>query len=182
MNRRGRRAAELTAREREIADLIAEGKSNRKIAERLLLSQRTVETHVTSIFSKLEGLRERRGRRSRRAAPLSALCGVKVWRRVLYVWCTDAPKRQVAYSRATPLDGSSHLLLFRKGLIMSTHSPIYAVVLGTTACLFAGCSMRPQSAGQIPVTDSASAARYPGSGTPAGVQLRHQIGLYVVCG
>ena len=54
MNRRGRRAAELTAREREIADLIAEGKSNRKIAERLLLSQRTVETHVTSIFSKLE--------------------------------------------------------------------------------------------------------------------------------
>ena len=53
-NRRGRRAAELTAREREIADLIAEGKSNRKIAERLLLSQRTVETHVTSIFSKLE--------------------------------------------------------------------------------------------------------------------------------
>jgi DNA-binding CsgD family transcriptional regulator len=54
MNRRGRRAAELTAREREIADLIAEGKSNRKIAERLVLSQRTVETHVTSIFSKLE--------------------------------------------------------------------------------------------------------------------------------
>ena len=53
---------------------------------------------------------------------------------------------------------------------MSTHSPIYAVVLGTTACLFAGCSTPgPQSAGQIPVTDSASAARYPGSGTPAGV-------------
>ncbi len=54
MNRRGRRAAELTARESEIADLIAEGKSNRKIAERLVLSQRTVETHVASIFSKLE--------------------------------------------------------------------------------------------------------------------------------
>ena len=54
MNRRGRRAAELTARESEIADLIAEGKSNRVIAERLVLSQRTVETHVASIFSKLE--------------------------------------------------------------------------------------------------------------------------------
>ena len=54
MNRRGRRAAELTAREREIADLIAEGNSNRVIAEKLVLSQRTVETHVTSIFSKLE--------------------------------------------------------------------------------------------------------------------------------
>ena len=54
MNRRGRRAAELTARESEIADLIAEGKSNRVIAEKLVLSQRTVETHVASIFSKLE--------------------------------------------------------------------------------------------------------------------------------
>ncbi len=54
MNRRGRRAAELTARESEIADLIAEGNSNHAIAEKLVLSQRTVETHVTSIFSKLE--------------------------------------------------------------------------------------------------------------------------------
>lgn len=54
MNRRGRRAAELTARESEIADLIADGNSNRLIAEKLVLSQRTVETHVASIFSKLE--------------------------------------------------------------------------------------------------------------------------------
>ena len=54
MNRRGRRAAELTARESEIADLIAAGNSNHAIAEKLVLSQRTVETHVTSIFSKLE--------------------------------------------------------------------------------------------------------------------------------
>jgi DNA-binding CsgD family transcriptional regulator len=54
MNRRGRRAAELTVRESEIADLIAEGKSNRVIAERLVLSQRTVDAHVASIFSKLE--------------------------------------------------------------------------------------------------------------------------------
>lgn len=54
MNRLGRRAAELTARESEIADLIAEGNSNRVIAEKLVLSQRTVETHVASIFSKLE--------------------------------------------------------------------------------------------------------------------------------
>ena len=54
MNSRGRRMAELTARETEIADLIADGKSNRVIAQRLVLSQRTVETHVASIFSKLE--------------------------------------------------------------------------------------------------------------------------------
>ena len=63
-NRRGRRAAELTARESEIADLIAEGKSNRAIAEKLVLSQRTVDAHVASIFRKLEVISEIRRRRS----------------------------------------------------------------------------------------------------------------------
>lgn len=43
----------LTAREREIAALIASGKSNREIAARLVLSERTVVTHVTSILNKL---------------------------------------------------------------------------------------------------------------------------------
>jgi predicted ATPase/DNA-binding CsgD family transcriptional regulator len=43
----------LSARQAEIADLIAGGKSNREIAETLFLSERTVETHVTAIFNKL---------------------------------------------------------------------------------------------------------------------------------
>ncbi len=43
----------LTAREREVAALIARGKSNRKIAETLVLSERTVELHVTNILIKL---------------------------------------------------------------------------------------------------------------------------------
>jgi DNA-binding NarL/FixJ family response regulator len=43
----------LTAREREIAALIAGGKSNREIAYKLVLSERTVITHVTSILGKL---------------------------------------------------------------------------------------------------------------------------------
>ena len=43
----------LTAREREVARLVAEGKSNRNIAENLVLSERTVESHVTNILLKL---------------------------------------------------------------------------------------------------------------------------------
>jgi DNA-binding NarL/FixJ family response regulator len=49
--------AELTDREREILALMAEGRSNTGIGERLYLSQRTIESHVRSIFRKL-GLEE----------------------------------------------------------------------------------------------------------------------------
>jgi DNA-binding NarL/FixJ family response regulator len=44
---------ELTAREREILGLMAEGLSNQGIAGRLVLDGKTVEGHVTRIFSKL---------------------------------------------------------------------------------------------------------------------------------
>jgi DNA-binding NarL/FixJ family response regulator len=44
----------LTSREAEIAGLIASGASNRQIAERLVLSERTVETHVQHILQKLD--------------------------------------------------------------------------------------------------------------------------------
>jgi DNA-binding NarL/FixJ family response regulator len=43
----------LTAREREVATLIAQGKSNRDIADPLVVGNRTVEAHVSSILSKL---------------------------------------------------------------------------------------------------------------------------------
>jgi DNA-binding NarL/FixJ family response regulator len=44
---------QLTAREREVIALMAEGRTNVGIARRLYLSERTVETHVTSILQKL---------------------------------------------------------------------------------------------------------------------------------
>ena len=47
------RLALLTARERDVLAEIATGKSNRAIAESLLLTKRAVEKHVNSIFSKL---------------------------------------------------------------------------------------------------------------------------------
>jgi DNA-binding NarL/FixJ family response regulator len=54
----GRRRAhdpldELTAREREILALMAEGRSNHGICQKLFLSPKTVESHVHNIFSKL---------------------------------------------------------------------------------------------------------------------------------
>ena len=45
---------ELTDREREILHLIAQGHNNSEIAERLLLRTKTVQNHVSNIFSKLQ--------------------------------------------------------------------------------------------------------------------------------
>ncbi|HSP74062.1 MAG TPA: response regulator transcription factor [Gaiellaceae bacterium] len=45
--------AELTPREREVLELMAEGRSNHAIAEQLVVTDRAVEKHVTSIFGKL---------------------------------------------------------------------------------------------------------------------------------
>ena len=45
--------ASLSAREREVLELVAEGRSNKAIGERLGLSQRGVQKHVTAVFAKL---------------------------------------------------------------------------------------------------------------------------------
>ncbi len=57
LGRRARRddpLATLTPREREVVGLMAEGRSNRAIADELVVTERAVEKHVTNIFNKLE--------------------------------------------------------------------------------------------------------------------------------
>jgi DNA-binding NarL/FixJ family response regulator len=44
---------DLTPRERDVLGAMAEGRSNRGIAEHLVISEASVEKHVTSIFHKL---------------------------------------------------------------------------------------------------------------------------------
>ena len=45
---------DLTPREREVLALMAEGRSNQAIADRLAMARKTVEAHIATIFSKLE--------------------------------------------------------------------------------------------------------------------------------
>lgn len=74
MNRR--RAADplaaLTPREREVLALVAEGLSNQAIAVRLVITERTVEAHITHTFDKL-GLRDEPDRHRRVLAALTYL-------------------------------------------------------------------------------------------------------------
>ena len=45
--------AALTGRERDVPSLMAEGRSNSAIADKLVVSERAVEKHISNIFSKL---------------------------------------------------------------------------------------------------------------------------------
>ena len=64
--------AELTPREREVLALLTEGLSNSALAERLHVTERTVEAHITAIFAKL-GLADEAGIHRRVLAVLTYL-------------------------------------------------------------------------------------------------------------
>jgi DNA-binding CsgD family transcriptional regulator len=61
----------LTASERRIAELAAEGRTNREIAQTLFVTTRTVEGHLTSVFAKLD-VQARTGLPAALAAPTHA--------------------------------------------------------------------------------------------------------------
>ncbi len=48
-----RAASDLTPREQEVAELVAQGLTNKAIAEKLVISQRTVQGHVEHVLAKL---------------------------------------------------------------------------------------------------------------------------------
>ncbi|MBN1343435.1 MAG: response regulator transcription factor [Phycisphaerae bacterium] len=50
----GRRAAELSPREREVMEMVVSGRSNKDIAGRLKLSTKTVETHRRNVMAKMQ--------------------------------------------------------------------------------------------------------------------------------
>jgi len=51
---KGSLPAEITDRELDVIRLVAQGKSNQEIASELVISEKTVKTHMSNIFSKLE--------------------------------------------------------------------------------------------------------------------------------
>ncbi|MGW4826366.1 helix-turn-helix transcriptional regulator [Amycolatopsis japonica] len=59
VNRRNRKPSELTAREQEVADRVGLGMTNPEIANDLFVSAKTIEYHLSNIYSRL-GLRNRR--------------------------------------------------------------------------------------------------------------------------
>ena len=61
----------LTRAERDIAELVADGMSNREIGLRLLVSARTVETHLSHIYAKLPVANRRELGRAARARDLA---------------------------------------------------------------------------------------------------------------
>jgi DNA-binding CsgD family transcriptional regulator len=63
---RGPRSTDLTEAERRIAELVAQGHSNREVADALFLTVHTVETALTRIYRKL-GVRSRAALARRRA-------------------------------------------------------------------------------------------------------------------
>jgi DNA-binding NarL/FixJ family response regulator len=71
--------AELTRREREVVALMAEGRSNRAIADELVVTERAVEKHVTNIFHKL-GLEQAADSHRRVLAVLAFLRAEEPWR------------------------------------------------------------------------------------------------------
>ena len=90
---------DLSPREREVLELMAEGRSNQAIAERLFVTLRAVEKHVTSIFVKLRLPGRARGpparaRRARAAPRLEAPSGLRGRKGHVILFADGARRRE----------------------------------------------------------------------------------------
>ena len=70
----------LTAQERAVAGLIAEGYNNKRIAELLVLSEKTVEHHMNALYKKLSCVVEDAHNISRRTYVANLYRKESVWR------------------------------------------------------------------------------------------------------
>lgn len=100
-------ASSLTPQEREIAQLAASGLSNKEIGVRLLLSSRTVGTHLYRVFPKL-GVHSRAGLRDALIRRSGGLAAVEVlfmvwWKRFTWLHRLLHSKRLLSAQRSAPI-------------------------------------------------------------------------------
>jgi len=126
---------ELTAREREVLGLIAQGKTDKEIAELLIISPRTVGAHVRNILSKL-GARDRHSAvrlwTCRTGARESSLGEKRHLPKELYVVATDDTRRR----RSVYYEMYSLLCRFELGRWPVMQKLIRAAVIVAAASLF----------------------------------------------
>jgi Response regulator containing a CheY-like receiver domain and an HTH DNA-binding domain len=100
---------ELTERERDVVELIARGKSNAAIAAELSLTLKTVQNHVSNVFTKLrvtdrsgavdQGARGRAGPRAELTTPRARRCSHRGRDGAEHAGARDAPRRGPRHSR-----------------------------------------------------------------------------------
>ena len=73
--RRNRRCAKLTGRQRQVLALLAQGRSNREIGRMLGIAEKTVKTHVNAVLARLGVQTEPRRRSTRSAADSAGVSG-----------------------------------------------------------------------------------------------------------
>ena len=147
--------SQLTDREREVLGLIAEGMSNRAVASRLVITERTVEAHVTQIFQKLR-LDRLTGPAPARPRGADLPPRRRRRRRLTDAGTLTAVARAAANSRATWLkgrprtDGPAHERRGSRHTAARVHGPTYNDVVLRVVGMTVPMSRALSSIGRAP--------------------------------